>query len=223
MLVAFDVNGTLLSLERVRAALREQSLPEWLLPFWFARLLHVVMTRTLVGHYVPFAAAAESSLQQVLALQGFPESAAAPVLAALEQLDPWDDARECVESLARAGHRVAALTNGSAEIAEPLLERAGLRRSLCAVLSADAAGAAKPHPAPYRMLLDRLEADPAETWFVAAHGWDVVGADAVGLRTVWISRVEKRWSLPGAPPGHSVPDLRQVPAALARANAAAPS
>ena len=36
----------------------------------------------------------------------------------------------------------------------------------------------------------RVAADPATTWLVAAHWWDVTGAQGAGLRTAWVGRDE---------------------------------
>ena len=50
---------------------------------------------------------------------------------------------------------------------------------------------------------------------VAAHAWDVQGAAAVGLRTIWVSRVEKAWGFPARPPGVTAASLGDVPRLVA--------
>jgi 2-haloacid dehalogenase len=213
VLVIFDVVGTLFSLDRLRASIKAQGLAPELLPWWFGRLLQSAMAATLANRYLPFRQVAESSLKQVLAVAGRPEKVAEPILAEMKALAPWPDAGECLRSLHRS-HRLVALTNSSVEAAEGLIGQAGLRDFFQDVLSTDDAHACKPDPRPYRMALDRAGCNPSEAWMVAAHGWDILGADAVGMRTVWIDRVEQRWPFPGHPPDLTASDLTQVAARI---------
>lgn len=216
MLIVFDVVGTLFSLDRVRQKIREAGLPPELLPWWFGRLLQTAMAATLSGRYIPFRQAAEASLKQVLTVGDHPENLAEPILQEMKELTPWPEAEDCLQRLRGAEYRLIALTNSSSEAAEGLLGKSGLRDFFEQVLTTDDAGACKPDPRPYRMVLERVGSSPSEACMVAAHGWDVLGADAVGMRTVWIERLEKRWPFPGVPPGEIAADLAQVPEAINR-------
>jgi 2-haloacid dehalogenase len=64
----------------------------------------------------------------------------------------------------------------------------------------------KPHREPYRHTAPTLGVPPAALALIPAHGWDVVGARAAGLRAVWIDRMEKRWPFPTDEPPPA-PDL----------------
>jgi 2-haloacid dehalogenase len=174
------------------------------------------MAATLADRYLPFRQAAEASLKQVLAIAGRPEKMAEPILAEMQALTPWPDAFDCLQTLHRGGHRLIALTNSSVEAAEGLIGKAKLRDFFELVLSTDEVRACKPDPRPYRMALARAGRKPSEAWMVAAHGWDILGADAVGMRTVWIDRVEKRWPFPGNPPDCVAADLAQVAGTIGR-------
>ena len=132
----------------------------------------------------------------------------------MQELAPWADAADCLQRLRDAGYCLIALTNSSAEAAEGLLGKAGVRDFFELWLSSDEAGACKPDPRPYRMALERAGCDPPAACLVAAHGWDVLGADAVGMHTVGIDRLEKRWPFPGEPPDRVAATLAQVPEAV---------
>jgi len=216
MVIFFDLVGTLFSLDRVHEVFRRHSVPEDVLPFWFARLLHVSMASTLSGRYAPFLRCGESAMRQVLALRGQPDAVLPETLDTMQRLDPWPDTRECLIALRERGHTLVALSNAHPDMERSLIGGAGLASLFTLVLSSDEAGLAKPHPAPYRMALDRLALSAPEACMVAAHAWDVQGAAAVGLRTVWVSRVEKAWSFPGEPPGAVVAALGEIPAVLDR-------
>src|SRR5438034_113595 len=45
-------------------------------------------------------------------------------------------------------------------------------------------------------VLAQLGRPAAAVTMIAAHAWDVVGARAVGMDTVWVTRVERCWPLP---------------------------
>lgn len=219
MVVIFDVVGTLFSLERVEDEFRAQGLPPDLPEIWFARLLMTAMAATLVGRYLPFSEAAEAALRQLLVARGLPDDGVGPVLAVMRRLAPWPDAGQCLSALQEDGHRVLALTNSSSDAGTDLIVEAGLADFFETVLSADEARACKPHPAAYRTAAEKIGVPAAEVTLVAAHGWDVLGAAASGLETVWVSRLERRWPFPGEPPGQTAPDLAGVPAALAARSA----
>jgi len=213
--VIFDVVGTLFSLDRVREVFRDCDGDGEIVDLWFARLLQSAMAVTLAGRYVPFAEAAESTLRQLQTAKGLGEDVVGSALGALQHLHAWHDADECLKSLQAGGHLLAALTNSGSDAAEALIQRAALRQQFQAILSADDTRACKPHPAPYRRALEILRVSPEETCLVAAHAWDILGAAACGLSTVWVSRLEKQWPFPGEPPGKTVTCLAEVPGALA--------
>ena len=79
-----------------------------------------------------------------------------------------------------------------------------------AIYSCDEVGVCKPHPAPYQLVLNQSKSEPQNSYMVAAHAWDIMGAQAVGMKTLWISRMEKRWPFPGNPPGKVVNNLEEM-------------
>jgi 2-haloacid dehalogenase len=214
MLVIFDMVGTLFSLDKTYRAFRDEAIPESVMEIWFARLLQTSMTGTMIGKYILFDEAAQSSLTQVLVSHGFISDSSMPILESLQELDPWDDTLHCLNTLREEGHRLAVLTNSSREMTAALLNKAGLDGFFEATFSCDDIGACKPHPLPYRTVVEKIKSWPEEACLVAAHGWDVAGADAAGIRSIWISRFEKSWPFPGSPPGASVANLAEVPSVL---------
>ena len=50
----------------------------------------------------------------------------------------------------------------------------------------------KPAPEPYRFAAKRLGAKPMHVHLVAAHAWDIAGAAAAGLKTIFVTRPRKR-------------------------------
>jgi 2-haloacid dehalogenase len=116
---------------------------------------------------------------------GLPAAVLDDLALAGHRLRPWPDSAAALHALAGAA-AVVALSNASlAQLAD--MSAAGGLAWHC-VLSGELARAYKPDPAVYRMALDLLGLDPAQTMMVAAHPWDLRAAAAHGLRTAYVSR-----------------------------------
>lgn len=125
--------------------------------------VRLAMAHTLAGDFRPFAELLEAAGGHV------PDAMA-----------PFDDVVAGLDRLARAGHRLAVITNSARATGERHLARAGLLDRFERVAGVDEASAYKPDPRAYAL----IESD----WHVAAHWWDVLGAGAVGRRTVYVAR-----------------------------------
>ena len=94
-----------------------------------------------------------------------------------------------LRTLATTGRRLVTLSNGSASVADRLLERAGLTsctssgcsRSRTPVRGSLAAAA-------YAYAAAQCGVEARELMLVAVHPWDVDGAGRAGLRTAWLNR-----------------------------------
>ncbi len=107
-------------------------------------------------------------------------------LAAWEQLNPFPECRGALERL-RGRYHLVALSNGDAPYLERLIA-ARIRVAFDAVISVDAAGAFKPHPAVYRVAARELRLEPGELAMVSANSFDVLGARTCGLRGIYVDR-----------------------------------
>ena len=211
MVIVFDLLGTIFSYEKVEEIFQEHEMPPEVSKLWVARLLQAGMAATMADRYVPFRQLAETTLQQILSVMNQSEALTSTILERMKELEPYPDVAECIQTLQAEGHRLIVLTNTSVEAADALLEKAGLRDAFDMVLSADETGSCKPDPRPYRAAAKRAGCPASEICLVAAHGWDIMGANAVGMKTVWVERLEKWWTFPGDPPGLVAPSLTQLP------------
>jgi 2-haloacid dehalogenase len=188
--VVFDVIGTLFSLERLRDPLRRLGAPDPALEVWFAQSLRDFFACSHAGGYVPLGEVLEAALPRTLAALDVETGASdrAHVMENLPQLEPGPGAAEACATLAGAGCRLVALTNGSRELASGLLDRSGLGGHFAALHSCDDIRVSKPAPEVYGMV---ERAEGADTWMVAAHAWDVAGARRAGLRGAWVAGSER--------------------------------
>jgi 2-haloacid dehalogenase len=191
--VAFDVIGTLFTLDRPMDRLVALGAPRETLELWFAQALRDAFAWSHAGGYRPLKEFLEAALPRTLDSVGVEaaEERVAHVMEAFAELDLVNGAEEACSVLFDAGWRILALTNGSEESTRRLLSRAGLEDRFSVFLSCDRIGKTKPHPEVYEMA--RQEAGAGALWLIAAHAWDVAGAARAGLRTCWVSHLEKRY------------------------------
>jgi 2-haloacid dehalogenase len=203
--VAFDVNETLFSLDRLGPAFTDAGLDPGLVPLWFARLLRDGFALTAIGGYRPFAELAGETLRGLG--PHVDDAAVAAVTGAMRRLQPHPDVEPALRALHNAGVPVATLTNGGAETVRAMLDGAALSRYVTRSLSIDAVHRWKPAPEPYRYAATELAVAPAALVLVAAHPWDCAGAHAAGLRAAWVHRGGQHWPTIFPEPEFTAPDL----------------
>lgn len=190
-LILFDVNETLSDMSSVGQRFEEVGAPAHLATSWFAGLLRDGFALTAVDASDSFARIAQESLRA--ALHGLPldrgaEDAVRHIMDGIAGLPVHPDVPDGIRALARLGIRLVTLSNGSASIAEALLDRAGVRDRFEALLSVEDAGVWKPAAGAYAYALERCGVDPMDAVLVAVHPWDIDGAARAGLGTAWINR-----------------------------------
>jgi 2-haloacid dehalogenase len=186
--VAFDVNETLLDLAPVRAALIEVGEPDTLLPTVFTRTLLTGIAGAAVGSWCRFRDAFDAALTQESDL-GPHERAG--VLESFGELAPHPDVEPALRRLVEGGIRVVTLTHGSPGVAEAGLERGGISPLVERSLSSEVIRAWKPAREVYLWAAGTCDVEPGRMALVAAHGWDVLGAQRAGLTGAWFPRSER--------------------------------
>lgn len=188
--VAFDVDETLLDLAPVRAALVEAGKPAGLLPTVFARTLLTGLAATVAGTWCPFHDAFDAALAQESELD---DAARAGVLEAFGELSPHPDVEPVLRRLTEAGIRVVTLSHGSPGVAEAGLARGGITPLVERSLTSEAIRAWKPSREVYLWAAGSCDVAPERMALVAAHGWDVLGAQRAGLTGAWFPRHERSY------------------------------
>lgn len=105
--------------------------------------------------------------------------------AAGQRLEPWPDSVPALDRIA-SHFPVVGLSNASHSALTRINAHAGLRWHQ--VLSAEDAHTYKPHPDVYRLVITNAGFSPDRLLMVAAHAWDLRGAQAVGMRTAYVER-----------------------------------
>ncbi|EAZ97521.1 haloacid dehalogenase type II [Marinobacter sp. ELB17] len=188
--IVFDVNETLLDLGGLDQPFQEVFGDTQAKSQWFAQLLNLALTVTIVEDYRDFSALGRTALELVAARHGLrlAEGQIKRILEQMQHLSPHADARPSLERLQAAGFRLAALTNSIPVVAQAQLHNAGLAPFFEAILSVDETRRFKPAPEPYRMAAQRLQVNTSDLRMVAVHDWDVIGAMAAGCQGAFVAR-----------------------------------
>ncbi len=190
-LMIFDVNETLSDLGPMSHRFETIGAPGHLAQTWFAQVLRDGFALASVGTNDSFAHIADGVLRVVLHGQSLDrdlDAAVSHILDGFADLGVHDDVPDGLAALHASGRRLVTLSNGSVEVAEALLDRAGLSGHVDRLLSVDDAGAWKPRPQAYAYALQQCETEPGAAMLVAVHPWDIDGASRAGLATAWINR-----------------------------------
>ena len=103
-----------------------------------------------------------------------------------QRLQPYDDAIQGLRSLAER-YKLVALSNGEQWYLEELLAN-NVPITFDAIISVDQVGAFKPSPGIYRKAVQRLGCEPGEIMMVAAHTFDILGAQTCGFKGAYVNR-----------------------------------
>ena len=209
-LVVFDVNETLSDMSPLAGRFEDVGAAGVMAQIWFAELLRDGFALTVCGATEPFARIAAEALRLKLESQHLDcglDEAVEHVLSGFAELTLHPDVPEGLHALADLGVRLVTLSNGSAQVAETLLEQAGVRPLFERLLSVEEAGVWKPASGAYDYALAVCGIDAGDALLVAVHPWDIDGAARAGLGTAWINRAEGRYPAYFTAPDLSAPSL----------------
>ncbi|QUX28200.1 haloacid dehalogenase type II [Nocardiopsis akebiae] len=113
------------------------------------------------------------------------EDAIRSMAASARRSAPWPDSASALDRIA-SYFAVVGLSNASHPALTRISAHAGLRWHQ--VLSAEEAHSYKPHPDVYRLAIANADCPPDRLLMVAAHAWDLRGAQALGMKTAYVQR-----------------------------------
>ena len=215
--VAFDVNETLLDLAPVRAALVAHGEPAGRLPTVFGRTLLLGFAAATAGTWCSFRQSFEAALAQLTGLSAEQRSAVAGTFL---ELAPHPDVEPALRRLTEAGVRAVTLSHGSPGVAEAGLSRGGVTPLVERTLTSESIRTWKPDRAAYLWAAGVCDVAPERMALVAAHSWDVQGAQRAGLTGGWLPRAERVYADVYEPPhvqGASLVEVVEALLALPRA------
>lgn len=187
----FDAYGTLFD---VHAAVRRHAGAmgpdgQAFSDLWRAKQLEYSWIRTLMGTYTDFWALTEQSLDYAFAR--FPsadKTLKAALLDAYWHLDCYPEVPSVLKHLKDRGARIAILSNGTPQMLQSAVKKAGLDLIIDDIFSVEMVRSFKTAPAVYDMVTTTYRLYPDAVSFQSSNRWDIAGATKFGFRTVWINR-----------------------------------
>ncbi|TFD48923.1 haloacid dehalogenase type II [Cryobacterium frigoriphilum] len=211
--IVFDVNETLSDMAPLSARFTEVGAPASLARVWFASLLRDGFALAAAGSSAKFAVVGTEMLRSVLRdieLSRSLDDAVSFIMRGFGSLDLHPDIADGIRALRAQGFRLVTFSNGSAQVAESLLTRAGLRSEFEALLTVEDAPAWKPVRTAYEYAADACGVAPADLLLVAVHPWDTHGAAEAGLQTAWLNRGGASYPSYFMAPDHTITTLSEL-------------
>jgi 2-haloacid dehalogenase len=217
--LVFDVNETLIDIDSIAPVFSRIFGEPRAVREWFGQLLTYAMTVTASGHYVDFFTLGQAVLRMLATTRGvdLSDGDQDALTHAMLTMPVHPDVEDGLTVLRDNGFRLVTLTNSPPSRLGPSpIEHAGLGHLFERQFSVDACRAFKPAPAPYLYACEQLAVAPTDCMMVAAHGWDIIGAQSVGFSGALITRPgHATLPIPGLPqPTVVATDLRDLAANL---------
>ncbi|WP_298941369.1 haloacid dehalogenase type II [uncultured Psychromonas sp.] len=188
--VLFDINETVLNLNKLKPKFEQAFGDESALGLWFSTLLHTSTVCAVTGLKTEFAALAGDILNNVAARKGInlPNETRDDILATFASLESHEDIKPALTKLRDSGYQTIAFSNSSLDLIKKQIENAGLNDYFSKVVSVEETGSFKPDPKVYRFVADLLEQPIGSLRLVATHDWDTHGAMSSGMLAAYIDR-----------------------------------
>jgi 2-haloacid dehalogenase len=188
--LVFDVADTLLNIQALAPLFARVFGDGKVADEWFGQSILYAETATATGQYIPFGSISQGVFRMLGKIHG---AVVKPTdVDELEQriktLPPHTDVPKGLDLLKQAGFRMVTLTNTAASGPDGPLQKAGLGKYFERHFSAEAVSRFKPALESYRMVAKQLGLATGNLCMVAAHPWDLIGAQTAGCSAALIAR-----------------------------------
>jgi len=212
--IFLDVNETLLDLDPLKKSVTKAlDGREGMVGLWFSMMLHHSLVDTLTGKYHEFPEIGVATLQMLAESNGIELSkkdAESAIIPVIQNLPPHPDVIEGLKSLKAQGFLLVSLTNSSNAGVKEQFKNAGLLEIVDRRLTVEGIHKFKPDLGVYRWALEQVGVEAGDAMMVAAHGWDIAGAGAAGLQTVFVARPGKVLYPLAEKPDYVVKDIKEL-------------
>lgn len=189
-LIVFDVNETLLDLDVLEPWFGHVFAAKGRMREWFAQIILYSEALSLVDRYVPFSNLGIGVLRMLSQIHGvaITEAQVGVFAGLIANLPLHSDVPAALHRLNDVGFTLVTLTNSPPGAGPDSLDGAGLGPLLARRFTVDQVRRFKPTPATYDMVSQEMGVAAADTWLVAAHTWDTIGAQSCGWKAALVTR-----------------------------------
>jgi len=190
--LAFDIYGTLIDPHGVVSEL-EKYVGDRAADFsrtWRDKQLEYTWRRGLMRRYADFGVCTRDALvfADRLMKTGLDESARDALMQVYRELPAYAEVADCLKTLASAGFRLYAFSNGTVDMVKAVLQHAGIDGFFTEIVSVDGLQTFKPDPTVYQHVVNIARVEAGNCWLVSSNGFDVIGAVSAGMKAAWLQR-----------------------------------
>lgn len=209
--IFFDVNETLLDLSKLNQKISEYLKNPILAELWFSKMLHYSLVLNETQQFQTFDKIGLAVLEMICHSHkiSFSEIEAKNVLSTIKELPKHKDVNPGLLKLKKNGYSLKAISNGSQEVLEQQLDFAEITNYFEEIISIEKFQVYKPSSHIYEQIQPR-NVQPEECLLVAAHAWDIMGAQACGWQTAFIKREGKTLFPLAAKPTFEVNNIEEL-------------
>ncbi len=188
--VFFDMNETMLNLNLLQKSFSKYFDHDYIMKYWFVKLLHSSTVMGIMGEYENFGKLSEVTLESVFKETGkeWSEDAKKDILGAFKSLSAYEDVPKALSYLKKKNIKVIAVSNSSLEMMKEQLKNGGIESYFDDCYSVDSVEKYKPFKNIYEYVINQTNINAEEAAMVACHDWDLFGAKKAGLTTCYIQR-----------------------------------
>ena len=184
------MNETLLNLSLLKERFDNHFDDDYVLKYWFTKLLHTSTVTGIMDEYKNFGELAEVVLENIFHESGkqLTKENKTERLGYFRKLPANDDVAEALKILRQNNIRAIAVSNSSLEMIKDQLTNAGIIDLFHAYYSVDSVKKYKPFKDIYQYVAQEENISPEDIVMVATHDWDLCGAKKAGFKTAYIKR-----------------------------------
>lgn len=192
MTFAFDIYGTLIDPMALGQVL-ERMIGNQAQSFnnlWRDKQLEYSFRKAAMRQFNHFSECTKQALEYCDAFYktGLTENQKKELLGMYRKLPAYAESKPCLNELKEKGHEIIAFSNGKEEDLISLFEHAEIIQYFDQIISVDAVRTFKPSPEVYEHLNHKSSSSKENTWLISSNAFDIIGAAAVDLKTIWLKR-----------------------------------
>jgi 2-haloacid dehalogenase len=189
--LVFDVNETLIDIVALEPHFERMFGDRQVLREWFGQLIMYSMAVTLSGNYIDFFSLGQAVLRMTADVHrvAVTDDDVRALGTGMATMPAHPDVAAGLRALTDQGYRLVTLTNSPPNTNAPTpLEHAGLAGYFERQFSVDPSRVYKPSLRLYADVAAELRVATSACMMVAAHAWDLIGAQAAGYSGALITR-----------------------------------
>lgn len=169
--------------------------PDSVARLWRSRAVDYRMVANFIDEYAPYRVTTRDALEYALGAHeiDLSDQEIDTINGVFEDLPIFGDVQSSARRIVAAGYDLYILSNGERSLLQTIVEQAGLESIISGTISADEIQTYKPDAAIYEHAADRANTSLDCIAHAATPWYDIYGAMAAGMGTVWVNRNNQPW------------------------------